>query len=132
MGEVTFDIAVDRIVAKDTRYAPEAYHFLRDALAHTQQSLRRPNEGECGHVSGQELLIGIRDFALEQFGPMTCCVLDEWGIRSCEDFGEMVFNLVGEHQFRTTDRDSREDFKGGYDFQQTFCRPFRPGCDTSK
>ena len=45
-------------------------------------------------VTGQELLDGIRLYALDQFGPMAITVLEEWGIRSCADFGEMVFEMI--------------------------------------
>lgn len=131
MPECDFEAAVERIVARDPRYEPAAYHFLREALAHTQGTLRATNQGDCGHVSPKELLCGIREYALNEFGPMASCVLEEWGIHRCEDFGDMVFNLVAERQFRTTDRDNREDFKGGYDFVEAFRSPFRPSVQTS-
>lgn len=113
-------------MTRDARYHPSAYHFLREALAHTQITLRGTNASESGHVSPQELLGGIRDYALKEFGPMAGWVLEEWGIHQCEDFGNMVFNLVAEQQFRVTERDNQEDFKCGYDFTDAFRRPFRP------
>ena len=85
-------------------------------------------------MSGQQLLEGIREFALRQYGPMAITVLDEWGVRRCEDFGEIVFNLVdhGHGLFGKTETDSREDFKGGYDFEEAFKKPFLPGQRTEK
>ena len=79
------------------------------------------------HVSGQQLLEGIRAHALEQFGPLTLMVLEEWGVRRCEDFGELVFNMVENSLLGKTENDSRDDFKGGYDFNEAFRRPFLPG-----
>jgi uncharacterized repeat protein (TIGR04138 family) len=78
------------------------------------------------HVSGQELLAGIREYALGQFGPMTKMILEEWGIRSCHDFGEIVFNMVEVGLLAKTDKDTREDFKDGYDFEDAFRKPFLP------
>ena len=83
-------------------------------------------EGKIRHVSGQELLAGIRSYALEQFGPMTLTVLNEWGVRRSEDFGELVFNMVENHLLAKTKKDSREDFKDGYDFDEAFRQPFVP------
>ena len=121
-----FDDALAPVLANDPRFPREAYHFVREALDHTQRAVLKANHGQTRHVSGQELLAGIRDFALAQFGPMTCCVLDDWGVKRCEDFGDLVFNLV-EHQILSkTEQDSRDDFKGGYDFAEAFRRPFIP------
>ncbi len=57
---------------------------------------------------------------------MAVTVLEEWGIRRCEDFGELVFNLIDQRVLSKTDKDTRDDFKGGYDFAKTFTSPFRP------
>ncbi|MBI5772723.1 MAG: hypothetical protein HZA89_03145 [Verrucomicrobia bacterium] len=120
------DEVLEKIVAKDPRYTREAYFFVREALDYTQKIALKSTKGEFRHVTGQELLGGIRQFALEQFGPMTLTVLDEWGVRRCEDFGELVFNMVDNSLLGKTETDSREDFKGGYDFEEAFRRPFLP------
>lgn len=109
------------VLARDRRYAPEAYAVVRDGLEYTVRKLDRPR-----HVSGQELLEGLREFALGQFGPMAKSVLNRWGIRSTEDVGEIVFNLVDAGLLGKTETDSRADFAGGYDFDEAFSRPFRP------
>jgi uncharacterized repeat protein (TIGR04138 family) len=72
------------------------------------------------------LLGGIREYALEQFGPMAYTVLDRWGIKKCEDFGDIVFLLVDYGVLGKTEHDRREDFAGGYDFKDAFVRPFEP------
>lgn len=94
MQEVSFEDALEIITIKDPRYPREAYLFVREALDHTQRLLAREKQGGIRHVSGQELLAGIKDYAVTQFGPMAMMVLEEWGIRSCQDFGELVFNMV--------------------------------------
>ncbi|SRR6266511_2143129 len=126
MQVVNFDEVVDLITDRDTRYHREAYCFVREALDHTQKKAMKSREGQVCHVTGQELLAGIRDFALQQFGPMTLTVLEEWGVRRCEDFGEIVFNMVESGLLAKTDKDSREDFKNGYRFEEAFRQPFLP------
>lgn len=126
MQAVNFEEILDKIVTNDPRYQREGYFFLREALDHTQKMVAKSKKGEIRHVSGQELLEGIREYALSQFGPMTLTVLGEWGIRSCEDFGEMVFNMVENSLLAKTEKDSRDDFKGGYDFEEAFRKPFLP------
>src|SRR6266498_3574531 len=146
-----FDKILDQIVVKDPRYHRDAYLFVREALDHTQRRAAKTVRGsakqeskhvsgqellagirtakqESKHVSGQELLAGIRTCALEQFGPMAFMVLEEWGVHRCEDFGEIVFNLIeyGGGMFGKSERDSREDFKGDWNFEEAFRQPFLP------
>ena len=116
-----FDSTLESVLARDPRYQRDAYHFVREALDHTQGMYEKN-----GHVEPRELLEGIRDFALKEYGPMAQLVLDEWGVRRCEDFGEIVFNLIDAKVLKKTDGDRREDFSGGYDFTDAFRKPFRP------
>jgi uncharacterized repeat protein (TIGR04138 family) len=126
MHAVNFDEAIDQIVKRDPRYRHDAYLFLREALDHTHKLGGRLKKDEIRHVSGRELLAGIRDYALRQFGPMALTVLEEWGVKCCEDFGEIVFNMVEIGLLAKTERDSRDDFKGGYLFDEAFREPFLP------
>ncbi len=121
-----FQETVARIVDEDPRYHEAAYQFMREALDFTIKLLEKPVEGKGRHVSGGELLEGIRQFALKDFGPLTLTVLRTWGITRCEDFGEIVFNMVRHGVLGKTDEDRREDFAGGYDFDTAFRKPFRP------
>jgi uncharacterized repeat protein (TIGR04138 family) len=109
------------ILTRDPRYTGDAYVFVRAGLDYTVRRLKNPR-----HVSGQELLDGIREFALMEFGPMTKTVLNEWGIQRTEDVGEIVFNMVETGLLGKTDKDSRADFANGYDFDEAFRKPFRP------
>lgn len=121
-----FQETVARMVEQNPRYAEDAYFFIREALDYTIKLLEKPTEGKGRHVSGQELLDGIRQFALKDFGPMAKTVLKTWGITRCEDFGEIVFIMVRHGVLGKTDDDRREDFSGGYDFDTAFLKPFRP------
>ena len=126
MQEVNFDEALDQILAADERFHRDAYLFMREALDFTQKLIGTKNQGKVRHVSGQELLDGLRQYALAQFGPMTATVFEEWGVRSCKDFGELVFNMVENGLLAKTEKDSREDFQDGYDFTDAFRKPFWP------
>ena len=126
MQEVNFDEALDKILAANPRYARDAYHFLRESLDFTQKLISKENKGKVRHVTGQELLDGIRQHALQQFGPMTVTVFAEWGVCNCKDFGEMVFNMVESSLLAKTEKDSRDDFQAGYDFTEAFEKPFWP------
>ncbi|MCH8539266.1 MAG: hypothetical protein LAT58_00680 [Opitutales bacterium] len=121
-----FDEVVDIIRKDDPRYERGAYTFIRHALDHTLKSHAQDvaKTKTSRHVRGQELLEGIREFALDQFGPLTLTVLNEWGIHKCKDFGHIVFNLVDYGLLGKTDQDSIEDFVQGYDFEEAFVIPF--------
>jgi uncharacterized repeat protein (TIGR04138 family) len=128
MGKISFDDAVARIVAADARYAPDVYRFVKESLDYTikMQRRKRSRHAEPQHVTGRELLEGIRLHALQEFGPMARTILDHWGVRRCEDFGEIVFNLVDSGVFGKTESDSRTDFQSAYTFEEAFDKPFRP------
>ena len=121
-----FDETVEKILQRDARYQRDAYVFVREGLAFTQKMIEKSGKEEVRHVTGQELVEGLRAYALQQYGPMALMILLEWGVRSCADFGEIVFNMVESHLLAKTEKDSREDFKNGYDFEQAFRRPFLP------
>jgi uncharacterized repeat protein (TIGR04138 family) len=126
MQEVNFDEAVDQILAKDERFHRDAYGFMREALDFTQKLIGSKNQGKVRHVTGQELLDGIRQYSLQQFGPMAATVFEEWGVRNCQNFGDIVFNMVEIGLLAKTEKDNRDDFQDGYDFADAFVKPFWP------
>jgi uncharacterized repeat protein (TIGR04138 family) len=117
----TIENVLAPILEKDSRYSAGAYIFVREGLDHTVKRLDKPR-----HVSGNELLDGIREYALQEYGPVAKRVLSEWGIHECVDFGNIVFNLVNEGLLGKTEEDSIEDFMSGYDFHEAFIQPFCP------
>src|SRR6516164_6332647 len=113
MHEISFEEALELILAKDPRYPRDAYLFVREALDRTQRAIAKRALEDVRHVSGQELLGGIREFALAEFGPMAMMVLNEWGIHTSRDFGEIVFNMVengGTNSFAVGDFKDPESF----------------------
>jgi uncharacterized repeat protein (TIGR04138 family) len=126
MQKLNFAEAVDEIARADGRYDRDAYYFVREGLDFTIKTLKKDTRGAGRHVSGQELLDGLRRFALDQFGPMAKTVLSFWGVKQCEDFGEIVFCMVDKGILGKTEQDTREDFKDGYDFNEAFVKPYQP------
>ena len=127
MQKPDFTEAVDRIVAEKPGIERDAYYFLRDALDYTVKLRKKARETAVDrHVSGQQLLEGIRQHALREFGPMVVTVFEYWGVRRCEDFGEMVYRLIGADVFGKKETDSIDDFGGGYSFREAFVAPFQP------
>jgi len=126
MQSVSFTEALDAITARDTRYDREAYVFLRDALEYTLKKRRKTQKDAPTDVPASELLDGFRLYALKECGPMARLVLDYWGVRSSEDIGHLVFNLVQANVFSKTDRDTIEEFRAGFDFDEAFVVPFQP------
>jgi uncharacterized repeat protein (TIGR04138 family) len=123
---------LDEVVRRDPRYAYEAYDFVYDALTYTQRRLglepsARPEptrEGDC-HVTGPQLLEGVRDLALREFGLMARTVLRSWGINSTTDIGEIVFNLVAADLMKKTEQDNLDDFRDVYDLDQVLVHDYR-------
>ena len=128
MHKHNFAEVVDEIVRKDSRYERDSYYFVREGLDFTLKMLKKHTRTQTAHrhVSGHELLEGLRRYALDQFGPMAKTVLDHWGVRKCDDFGEIVFNMVERGVLGKTEQDKLEDFRGGYDFDEAFVKPYRP------
>ena len=102
-------------------YHPMAYKFVFSALRFTQEQLGRDRSTEAtGHISGPELLDGIRRLGLQHFGMMSIVVFKTWGIHSTDDFGKIVFQLIEAGEMRKTDDDQLDDFLGVYDFSKVF------------
>lgn len=107
--------AVEEICVNDPRYKPDSYEFVMQALYFTQKKLSRQ-----GHISGKELSQGMRDFVIDQYGPMAKTVLHHWGITKTEDFGNIVFNMIDKKILSKTEEDSLDDFKDIYKFESVF------------
>ncbi|HCN31238.1 MAG TPA: hypothetical protein DIT64_21520 [Verrucomicrobiales bacterium] len=128
MSDLPFFVAVQTAVAKDPRYDPHAYEFVREALHLAAKHFREGQEDQ--HVTGGEVLEGVRMHALAEYGPLALHLLHSWGLRRGEDVGNIVYNLIETGYFGKNDGDSIEDFAGGYDFETAFTQPFMPSSTT--
>ena len=108
---------IEALAERDGRYSRAAYLFVYDALQHTVEKLGKASmPREQRHVSGRDLIYGISEYALDQFGPLTLTVFDHWGIRETRDFGEIVFTLVNDNLMIKSDDDRIEDFPDFFEF----------------
>jgi uncharacterized repeat protein (TIGR04138 family) len=121
------------LLRRDRRYHRDAYFFVFEALRYAQEhmGLGQPSSKSAEdeperHVTGQQLCEAIRRYAVEQYGLMAKSVLNEWGVRSTTDFGEIVFNLIDIGQMRKTETDRREDFENVFDFDDGLRDAFLP------
>jgi uncharacterized repeat protein (TIGR04138 family) len=111
---LNFEGVLDAVLEKDPRYARAAYLFVQRALSYFRE--RHGGHGEAGHLTGAELLRGVREMAILEFGPMARLVLNGWGLRAGEDVGEIVYNLIDAGLMTKTPEDHKEDFHGIMDF----------------
>jgi uncharacterized repeat protein (TIGR04138 family) len=122
----SFNEIVEQIVEQNGRYDKEAYQFVKEALEFTIKQRKRPPAEGNNHVDAAELVEGFRQLALKEFGPMVSTVLEYWRVRSSEDVGRIVFDLIGAGVFGKTDSDSLGDFRNALNFEAAFVHPFQP------
>jgi uncharacterized repeat protein (TIGR04138 family) len=116
-----------KLALSDGRYTPEAYAFLFESLDHAVKLAgREAAEGTDRHVSGQELLAGLRQYAGELFGPLAAEVWRRWGVRESLDWGRIVFLLVEAGMLNRQENDTIEDFRSDLDYDQAFVAGYRP------
>jgi len=120
MGDRTPEERFEDLVQAEPRFAREAYIFLFEALDFTTRQVHAPEsfapsqDPGAQHVNGQDLLEGIRTHAIQQFGCLASAVFESWGVKSSEDVGEMVFQLVDRGLMGCRDSDDPGDFKDGF------------------
>lgn len=112
---------LNHLVARDSRYAKDAYLFVQVGLT---KSLRKhfpaSDVKPPAHISSTELLEALREQAIELFGPQAKARLNAWGVFKCEDFGEIVFNLIEAGLMVKSAEDNKKDFQNGFGFDAAF------------
>jgi uncharacterized repeat protein (TIGR04138 family) len=121
MKTAEFQNKVKTIINNDNRYSEDSYEFVNDAVIYTVEKNKKEDKR---HVSGKELLDGVMEFAINNYGPMAYAVLSEWGIDNGESVGNIVFNLVRCKILSTNENDSIDDFKNYKDFKTVLTAPF--------
>lgn len=120
MSELAFrDGIMDRIRLREPRFHERAYLFVLSALEFCQARLT-----ERRHIAGRELAEACRDLAIDQYGVMARLVLEQWGVRSTADIGDIVFALVDLGLLISQPTDTRDEFAGVFDFDQAFEREY--------
>ncbi len=115
---------LDRLRERYPRYHETAYVFVLSALHYVLERLDQPR-----HISGRELAEGVRDLAIERFGPMARTVLEHWGVRCTADVGELVFALVECGILIKQEEDDLGDFADVYSFDEAFGQDYPWGVD---
>jgi uncharacterized repeat protein (TIGR04138 family) len=127
MQDKQFAEVIKQITNDDPKFDAKAYSFVREGLDYTiKMSKRQSGRAVGSHVTGQELLEGLRRFTLKEYGPMSMMLLNEWGVESCEDFGRIVFSLVRHGVLGKSESDKLEDFTNAFTFEEAFVQPFLP------
>lgn len=135
----------EAIRARAAEFPESAYQFIRDGLSYTvarvhgAEAVHEPTPGEdvpqgegvngedgqrrvqaTRHVTGRDLSLGLRDYALERYGSLAGAVMRRWGIRGTEDWGILVYAMIDRGEMRASERDSLDDFRGVFDFDEAF------------
>lgn len=123
------EVEWDSIRQKAKRFPDEAYKFVRDGLGQTvkrvhgavaaEQPPADPSD-ESRHVTGRDLCETLRDLARDRYGLLAKTVLGHWGVHRTDDFGVLVYAMIDRGELRSSARDSLEDFRGVYDFDEAF------------
>ena len=124
---------IGRVIARDPRYALEAYAFVLESLhlardrklREARRAPRTPGargrkKAASGHVTGRQLRLAARRLALRDYGLLAAAVLGHWGLRSTSDIGAIVYNLIASGDLDKTPSDRREDFDDVFDFDVDF------------
>ena len=110
--------------ARKTKYPPGAFDFVRQGLDFTVRQVHGTSSDDepekSRHIKGRQLCMGLRNYAIEEYGLLARTVLQHWSIHNCEDFGRIVFALVDAGLMLKTDDDTIKDFADVYDFKDAF------------
>lgn len=112
------------IKEKNGKYPEKAYLFAFKILKDLAKNNKNQQKSE--NIKAANLLITFRNYALNEFGPMTASVLQEWNICSCRDLGNVIFDLVNAGVLEKDETDRIEDFEEIYDFNEAFIHPYLP------
>lgn len=121
--------------AEDAGYELGAFLFVQRGLEFTVKRIHGegPKHAEMDdfeddddahppsrHVSGQQLCMGLRDFAKREYGLLARGVLARWRVHRSEDFGRIVFAMVDAGLMHKTAEDTLADFVNVFSFDDAF------------
>ena len=118
------------VLARDARYALQAYEFVFEAIEYAKrlkkQAAGKPDASRAGRAchparAASQAAATWRCATMDRSRSM---VLNQWGIRSTSDLGEIVFNLIASGDLEKTPTDSPGDFDDVFDFETAFRTTF--------
>lgn len=118
-------------IADSAGYAVDAFLFVQRGLEFTVRRIHGeeparavfeddPDTPHNRHISGQELCLGLCDFAKREYGLMARSVLARWRVHRSEDFGRIVFAMVDGGLMHKTHEDTIADFIDVFSFDEAF------------
>ncbi len=107
-GYRNFAEAVEAIIKQHPQYHTEAYFYMHRAME--RASSHFSSNGQRRHLSAEELYLACCTQALEEYGPLAIKVLENWGIHSAQDMGQIVYKLIEVGIFSSQPEDRLEDF----------------------
>ena len=90
---------------KDTRYKPEAYGFILASL-----DFQRAESATEEHIKANILVSAVVKLSKIKFGPLAYEVLNNWGIKSSDDIGSIVYNLIDMKVLSKSEDDTISEF----------------------
>ncbi|MHC5083546.1 MAG: Minf_1886 family protein [Planctomycetota bacterium] len=113
---------IEEIAKEDGRYNARALKFVFEGLATTIDKIRESEgpESPGRHISGQELSWGLADVAKDRWGRLSAMVLNQWGVTTTRDLGEIVYLMIDYEWMTSQESDTIEDFSDVFDFTEVF------------
>ncbi|MFA5293512.1 MAG: Minf_1886 family protein [Phycisphaerae bacterium] len=114
--------SIQEIARLDGRYSLRAFQFVNEGLGFTVKKFHSLDIEESGthHVTGKQLCEGLAEFATNKWGRMAKVTLNQLGIKSTRDFGNIVYLMVENKWMHARPEDTIEEFDNVYDFEEVF------------
>ena len=125
MSQEDTGLDLKEMLAAAGPYPIEAFHFVREGLSFTAEKVHDDAEAldeAERHITGQQLCLGLREFAIDRYGLLAPTVFAHWQVSRTDDFGRIVFAMIGQGLMSKTDSDTLEDFRAVYAFEEAFSR----------
>jgi len=117
---------IEQIASSDGRYHHEALRFVYEGLGATVRKLSNETpHAKVGHISGQDLSKGLGELAIEKWGRLARVVLNNWGVSTTADLGNIVYLMIENHWMSAQPSDNLEDFEDVFDFETVFEKQFK-------
>ena len=120
-------ITIEEIARQDGRYDPKALKFIYEGLGKTVQNIRdrEMSQEQLRHITGQELATGLAELATERWGRLAKMVLNNWGVKTTRDLGEIVYLMISHNWMSAQETDTIEDFNNVFDFEDVFEKRYK-------
>ncbi len=114
--------SIEEIAKLDGRYSLRAFQFVHEGLGFSVKKYYGSEAEDSGphHITGKQLCLGLAEFAAEKWGRMAKVTLNQLGIKSTQDFGNIVYLMVEHKWMHARPEDTIEEFGDVYNFEEVF------------